>query len=188
VPNKKRASKKVGIRAARSRSVQGAEQIAEPREKHLREQLLWLLRGGDAHRTFDQVIAGIPPAMRGVRPAGQPFTLWQILEHLRLAQWDILEFSRNRQHVSPAWPQGYWPETDSPPSEDAWQASVRGFRADLKSMERLVLDASTDLHARIPWGSGQSILREVLLLADHNAYHLGQMVLLRRWLGIWPEA
>jgi len=108
-----------------------------------------------------------------------------LLEHLRLAQWDILEFSRNARHVSPEWPKGYWPETEAPPSDAAWNKSIQQFRRDLKAMQLLVADPKTDLFAGIPWGDGQTILREALLVADHNAYHTAQLVDLRRLLGAW---
>ncbi len=110
-----------------------------------------------------------------------------LLEHLRIAQWDILEFSRNAKHVSPKWPEGYWPKTEAPPTNATWNASVKRFRQDLKTIQDLVKDPKTDLFARIPWGDGQTILREALLVADHNAYHLGQMLDARRLLGAWPE-
>jgi hypothetical protein len=153
----------------------------------LRQHLIDLLNGGNAHATFDDVISGIPPTLRGQKPAGLPHTAWMLLEHLRRAQWDILEFSRNRKHVSPAWPEGYWPDAEAPPSASAWSASIKSFRKDLKAMQDLVRNPKTDLHARIPWGDGQTILREALLVADHNAYHLGQLVDVRRALGVWPE-
>jgi hypothetical protein len=155
--------------------------------KALREHLLYLLGGGGAHLSFDKAVAGLPAELRGARVAGQPHTPWRLLEHLRLAQWDILEFSRNPRHVSPTFPEGYWPEGDGPPDAGAWERSVAAFRADLKAMQDLVADPATDLFARIPHGEGQTILREALLVADHNAYHLGQLVLLRRLLGAWPE-
>jgi hypothetical protein len=155
--------------------------------KELREHLLYLLRGGGAHLNFDKAIAGLPAELRGARVAGQPHTPWRLLEHLRLAQGDILAFSRNPRHVSPPFPEGYWPAGDGPPDADAWERSVAGFRADSKAMQDLVADPATDLFARIPHGEGQTILREALLAADHNAYHLGQFVLLRRLLGAWPE-
>jgi uncharacterized damage-inducible protein DinB len=110
-----------------------------------------------------------------------------LLEHLRLAQLDILEFSRNQKHVSPPWPEGYWPKTDAPANASAWDDSIKAFRKDLKEMEDLVSDAKTDLYAKIPWGEGQTVLREALLVADHNAYHIGQLVMLRRLLGAWEE-
>lgn len=158
-------------------------------DKHnsLRQHLTYLLKGGGAHATFDDVIGGIPAKLRGQKPAGMAHSPWMLLEHLRLAQWDILEFSRNRKHVSPDFPHGYWPVTDAPPSAAAWSASITSFHKDLKSMQNLVANEKTDLYARIPWGSGQTLLREVLLMADHNAYHLGQLVDLRRLLGAWSE-
>ncbi len=136
---------------------------------------------------FDTAIARFPAALRGARSAGAPHTAWQLLEHLRIAQWDILEFSRNPAHVSPKFPDGYWPRTDSPPSARAWNQSVRAFQADLRAMIRLVSNPKTDLFARIPHGDGQTILREALLVADHNAYHIGQVVLLRKLLDAWPR-
>jgi hypothetical protein len=157
------------------------------KDKVLREHVLYLLEGGGAHTKFDEVIAGIPPRVRGQKPAGLPHSLWMLLEHLRIAQWDILEFSRNPKHVSPEWPRGYWPSTEAPPTAAAWNESVKKFRKDLKTMQDLVKSSKTDLFARIPWGDGQTILREALLAADHNAYHLGQMLDARRLLGAWPE-
>ncbi len=154
-------------------------------DKQLREHLLYLLKVGGAHAGFDKAMEDLPVALRGERPAGAEHSPWEILEHMRLAQWDILEFSRNSKHTSPAWPSGYWPKTPAPPNKDAWSKSVMAFRADLEAMCRLVRLNSTDLCARIAWGDGQTILREALLLADHNAYHLGEMVLVRRLLGAW---
>jgi hypothetical protein len=153
----------------------------------LREHLLYLLRGGGAHLDFDRAVAGLPPELRGARPAGQPHTPWRLLEHLRLAQWDILEFTRDPAHVSPPFPEGYWPPGDAPPDPAAWDRSVAAFRADLRALQDLVADPATDLFAVLPHGQGQTALREALLTADHNAYHLGQLVLLRRLLGAWPE-
>jgi uncharacterized damage-inducible protein DinB len=151
----------------------------------LRQHLLDLLRGRNAHAEFDSVVADLPSRLRGVKPAGAPHTAWQLLEHMRIAQSDILEFSRDAKHKSPPWPEGYWPKTEAPPSAAAWNNSLRSFRADLKAMAKLIADKKTDLFAPIPHGTGQTILRETLLIADHNSYHLGQMVLLRRLLGTW---
>jgi uncharacterized damage-inducible protein DinB len=148
---------------------------------------LYLLRGGGAHIEFEKAIAGLPTELRGAKPSGLPFSAWSLLEHMRIAQWDILEFSRDAKHASPPWPEGYWPNTDAPPSPEAWERSVAAFRADQKAMEQFVASAKTDLHSKIPHGEGQTILREALLVADHNAYHLGQLVMLRRLLGAWPE-
>ena len=155
------------------------------RDAALRTHLLELLKGGHAHADFDSAIKGIPASLRGKRPKGAEHSLWEILEHMRIAQWDILEFSRDPRHQSPDWPSGYWPAVPVPPNEKAWEKSVRGFRSDLKAMCDLVSDRSTDLCARIPRGDGQTILREALLAADHNAYHLGEMVLVRRLLVAW---
>jgi len=157
------------------------------KDKLLREHVLYLLQEGGAHAKFDEVISGIPPKMRGQKPAGLPHTLWMLLEHMRIAQWDILEFSRDSKHVSPKWPEGYWPRRETPPSAAAWNASIKKFRQDLKAMQDLVKNPKADLFARIPWGDGQTILREALLVADHNAYHLGQMLDVRRLLGAWPD-
>ncbi|MFZ0762169.1 MAG: DinB family protein [Candidatus Sulfotelmatobacter sp.] len=153
--------------------------------KLLREHVIYLLNGGGAHVRFDDVVKDLPEKLRGVKPNGLPHSAWMLLEHLRLAQWDILEFSRNSRYASPKWPEGYWPKTATPLSTAAWNKSVQQFRKDLKSMQDLVANPKTDLYARIPWGDGQTILREALLLADHNAYHLGQLVDLRRLLGVW---
>jgi DinB superfamily len=149
--------------------------------------MLDLLSGGGAHAKFEEVVSGIPPTLRGTKPAGFPHSAWMLLEHMRMAQWDILEFSRNPKHVSPDWPAGYWPQTEAPRSAAAWDKSVQQFRRDLRAMRELVESSKTDLFARIPWGDGQTILREALLIADHNAYHLGQMVDVRRVLGVWPQ-
>jgi hypothetical protein len=157
------------------------------KDQALREHLLYLLRGGGAHLHFDAAVADLPPQMRGARAAGVPHTPWRLVEHLRIAQWDILEFSRNPKHVSPPFPEGYWPHEDAPPDATAWDRCLAAFRADLQAMQDLVANPSTDLFAAIPHGEGQTILREALLLADHNAYHLGQLVLLRRVLGAWTE-
>ena len=153
----------------------------------LREHLLYLLRGGGAHLDFEKATADLPAELRGAKPSGLLFTAWGLLEHLRIAQWDILEFSRDAKHVSPQWPTGYWPEGDAPPEDAAWDRSVKAFRAGLKAMQDLVKNPKTDLFTRLPHGEGQTTLREALLVADHNAYHLGQFVLVRRLLGAWPE-
>ena len=157
-------------------------------DQSLREQLASLLKGGQAHVHFMDAIEGFPEAKRGTFVEGLPHTGWQLLEHARIAQWDILEFSRDAKHVSPGFPEGYWPKTPVPPDEAAWEKSVQSFQHDLKEVIKLVSSPKTDLHAAIPHGDGQTILREALLLADHNAYHLGQLVDLRRALGAWPES
>ena len=148
-------------------------------DKILREHLIKLLSGKQAHIDPETALSSMPLELRGKRWEAAPHTPWQLLEHIRIAQWDILEFSRNPQHVSPAFPQGYWPSSATPPDEEAWNKSVSIFQSDLKAMMSLVADPATDLYTPIPHGTGQTILREALLVADHNAYHLGQFV----WLG-----
>jgi len=159
--------------------------MTKDHEKSLRKHLVELLKGGSAHAKFDDVIKNLPVKVRGAKPAKFPHSPWMLLEHLRLAQRDILEFSRNAKHVSPPWPSGYWPKTEGPPNAAAWNRSVEQFRRDLRAMQKLVASPKADLFARIPWGDGQTILREALLVADHNAYHLGQMLDVRRMLGAW---
>ena len=156
-------------------------------DETLREHVLYLLKGGGAHLGFDQALAGLPDDLRGAKVERVPHTPWRLLEHMRIAQWDILEFSRNAGHVSPEFPDGYWPDGDAPPDSQSWDRSIAAFRADLQAMVDLVADPGTDLGARIPHGDGQTILREALLVADHNAYQLGQFVLLRRCLGAWQS-
>jgi len=168
-------------------AVETQKSASWPQERALRRHLLELLRGGNAHLTFDEAIAGLPPKLRGAKPPGLPHTAWRLLEHMRIAQWDILEFSRNPRHVSPEFPAGYWPEGDAPPNDKAWQKSVKQFRADLKAIEDLVEDPATDLFAPLPHGEGQTILREALLVADHNAYHIAELVTVRRLLGAWES-
>ena len=151
----------------------------------LRVHLVNLLTKEQAHPGFDRVLDDFPAALRGVKVAGSPHTPWQLLEHLRIAQWDILEFCRNSHHISPPFPEGYWPPTAAPPDATAWERSVSEFQADRDAMVALVKNPRADLFARIPHGEGQTVLREAMLVADHNAYHLGQMVLLRRLAGSW---
>ena len=156
-----------------------------PNDKSLRQHLVALLKGGSAHATFDAAVKDFPAKHYGKRPRGAAHSPWEVLEHMRIAQWDILEFSRNAKHVSPEFPDGYWPKTPAPADATAWTKSVQSFRADLKAMVALAENESVDLLARIPHGEGQTILREALVLADHNAYHLGELLLLRRLLGAW---
>ena len=151
----------------------------------LRQHLISLLTEGNAHVDFESAIADLPAALRGTRPHGVDHSPWELLEHLRLAQWDILDFSRNPEYQPREWPKEYWPESPAPADDAAWEKSVNTFRQDLKEICELVSDQSTDLFAKIPHGEGQTILREALLVADHNAYHLGQLVLVRKLLGAW---
>jgi DinB superfamily len=154
-------------------------------DKALRKHLVYLLTEGGAHLDFDSAVKDMPLALQGKVPKGGEHSPWQLLEHLRIALWDILEFSRDPKHLSPKWPEGYWPKTQKPTNERAWKKSAAEFRKLMKQLVALVNDDSVDLFARIRHGGGQTILREVLLAADHNAYHLGQLVEVRRALGAW---
>ncbi len=157
-------------------------------DKAVRKHLLWLLRGGHAHVPFDRGVSGFPFKLQGKRPGRLPYSAWQLLEHIRLSLWDMLEFSRDRNHVSPKWPEGYWPKKPAPPSASAWARSVAAVRQDMRAMERLVASSRTDLYARIPWGTGQTVMLEALQIADHQAYHLGQLLVVRRLLGAWKDS
>lgn len=152
-----------------------------PIRDHLVSQLTWR----SAHATFDDVVQGIPPTYYGQQPDGVPYSLWQLLEHMRLTQRDILDFCRDPDYVEPSWPDDYWPDAQEPPEAYAWSQSIVQFRNDLEAMKNLITNPDIDLIGQIPHGDGQTYLREALLLADHNAYHLGQMVVVRRLLGIW---
>jgi hypothetical protein len=160
---------------------------ANDSQEALRSQLVELLAGGGAHAKFEDVFKSVPAKARGQKPPGLPHSPWMLLEHMRIAQWDILEFSRNAKHESPEWPEGYWPKSAAAPSDKAWDKSLQDFRKDLKAMQDLVEDPETDLFAKIPWGDGQTVLREAFLVADHNAYHLAQMVDALRLLGAWKD-
>ncbi len=156
-------------------------------EKALRDDVLHLLGGGNAHVSFERAVANLAEELRGKRPRGVPYTPWQQLEHMRIAQWDILEYIRNPGHVSPKWPEGYWPE-EGAPARNAWAKSVKAFQADRKALLDLAADPATDLLGRVPHeADGPTILHELHLVADHNAYHVGQLVLLRRLLGAWQD-
>jgi hypothetical protein len=154
-------------------------------DKVLRQHLVDLITGSNAHAGFEDAVKNLSAELHGKTPKGAEHSPWQLLEHLRIAQWDILEFSRNAQYESPKWPEGYWPATAVPPDDKAWDKSVRAFRSDQKAMCDLITDPATDLYAKIPHGTGQTILREALLIADHNAYHVGQLILVRKLLGAW---
>lgn len=151
----------------------------------LRKELDRLLTGKGAHADFDAAVADFPAKLRGVKPEGAPHSAWQLLEHIRIAQWDMLEFSRDPKHVSPAWPDGYWPKSAAPENAAAWEKSVKSFHHDLAAMRKLVMDPQSDLFTPFPHGDGQSLLREAMQMADHNAYHVGELIFLRRLLGAW---
>jgi hypothetical protein len=151
----------------------------------LRKELDRLLAGKGAHADFDAAVADFPSRLRGAKPEGAPHSAWELLEHLRIAQSDMLEFSRDPKHVSPAWPDGYWPKDSEPGSAAAWNESVKTFQRDLAAMRKLVLDSKSDLFTPFSHGEGQTLLREALQMADHNAYHVGELIFLRRLLGAW---
>jgi hypothetical protein len=153
----------------------------------LRAQLQRFLDWRDAHVGFDAAVKAIPPRLRGVAPKGFPHSAWQLVEHMRLTQQDILEFCRNPRYKEKAWPDDYWPRSPRPRNAVAWEKALSGFRRERRAMQRLAADRRLDLFARIPHGSGQTYLREILLVSDHTAYHVGQLVTLRRALGIWSS-
>ena len=157
------------------------------KDQALRKHLVELLSGGNAHLDFEKATTGLPVELYGAKPAGLPFTPWRLVEHMRIAQWDILQFTIDPHHVSPDFPDGYWPSGDAPPNPEAWNQSITAFQADLKAMMDLVADPKRDLFTPLAHGQGQTILREALLVADHNAYHLGQLVTVRRLLGAWHD-
>jgi len=158
---------------------------AEANDAALRAHLRKLLAWGDAHVDYDRAVAGLAPGPRGQRPGGLPYSPWELLEHLRITQHDILDFSRNPQYAELSWPEDYWPQSAAPPDAHAWDVSIAAFHADREALQALADDPEVDLFARIPHGQGQTYLRELLLVADHNAYHVGQLVLVRRLLGAW---
>jgi hypothetical protein len=148
----------------------------------LRDQLSRLLERSEAHASFDAAVADIAPEVRGTRPAGLPHSAWELLEHIRLAQRDILEFCQDAVYVDRVWPEDYWPSTPEPPSPEAWDESVEAVRRDRKEFQRLIADPGVDLFGTVPHGTKQTYLREVLVAADHNAYHVGQLMVVRRLL------
>ena len=154
-------------------------------DKTLRAMLRELLDWEGAHVGFEAAVTGIPPKIRGMRPPGAPHSPWELLEHLRLTQADILDFCVNAEYEERKWPDDYWPATASPSSRAAWDESIAEFVRDRRAMQKLAADPKVELTARIPHGSGQTYLRELVLVADHTAYHVGQLVLVRQLLGAW---
>jgi hypothetical protein len=176
-----KSGKSAPTRKAAAKNTQGT--TTSP-DKSVREHLLYLLGGGGAHADFDAATGDWPVQLAGAKVANFPHTAWMLLEHMRIAQRDILEFSRHPKHKSPPWPEGYWPAAEAPPSEKAWKAAMAEFRKDLRAVQQLVANPRTNLYAKLAWGDGQTVLREALLVADHNAYHLGQLIMLRKCMGI----
>jgi uncharacterized damage-inducible protein DinB len=156
-------------------------------DEALREQIAKMLDWEETHAGFDTAVSDLPPALQGKQPAGLPYSPWQLLEHLRISQHDILDFCLNPKYREISWPDDYWPSAAAPKSAGAWTESVQQFKQDRSALQRLARDPSIDLHARIPHGTGQTYLRELLLVADHTAYHLGELIVVRRLLGAWPQ-
>lgn len=159
--------------------------MANADDRELREQLVKFLRGGEAHADLKSVVDGFPAKLRGEVPRGAEHSAWQQLEHIRIALHDLLDFSTNPHYVQPEWPEDYWPKEAAPADAEAWEESVKAVKKDLADFEKLVGIPESNLYATIPWGQGQTLLREVLLAGQHTSYHLGQLVLLRRLLGAW---
>lgn len=153
--------------------------------KALIKNLAELIEKGNAHASLDNALKGIPFSLLGEKPGKLPYSIWQLAEHIRIAQWDILEFSRNAKHVSPKWPDGYWPAETSPQSEDAWQKCIDSIQADRNAFIKLVENAGDALDEVFEYGDGQSLLKEALVLADHNSYHTGELIIIRRLLNAW---
>jgi DinB superfamily len=172
-------------RAPRRKSTSARSSSSSAIDAALRQQLANALEWHDAHVDFERAVDSVPPDARGRKPQGLPYSLWQLLEHLRLAQLDVLEFCRNPKYVEGKWPDDYWPKTDAPPDAAAWDRSIAAFRRDRDALKALAADRHIDLLATIPHGSGQTYLRELVLMIDHNAYHIGELVAVRRALGLW---
>jgi uncharacterized damage-inducible protein DinB len=151
----------------------------------LRKQLAAMLRKSEAHAGFEKAVKDFPEAQRGVRPSGSPHSAWELLEHIRIAQHDILEFSLSADYKEKKWPEEYWPKSPAPASDAEWKKSVTAVIADREAFIKLLEDPGRDLNAAFAWGDGQTLLREALLIIDHNAYHVGEIVMIRRLLGIW---
>ncbi len=156
-------------------------------DRAIRKQLSEFMRGGNAHASLDDAVKDFPSRLYAEKPEGAPHNAWQLLEHIRIALHDLLEFCTNPEYKAPKWPDGYWPQTDAPVSSHAWNASVNALKNDSQNFERLIEDPDVDLYAKIPWGEGQTILREILLAGDHTSYHVGQLIMLRKQLGAWKE-
>jgi len=154
----------------------------------VRDQLLFLLKGGGAHMNLDQAVEDFPAEHINTRPPNVPYSFWHLLEHIRIAQWDILDFIRNADYEYLNWPQDYWPHPDAEADQAQWEATIAAIRSDLSALQAIIEDPATDLYSDLPHAEGYNILREVLLVADHNAYHLGEFAILRQVLDAWPDA
>ena len=157
-------------------------------ESVVREQILHLLRGGDAHMSFQEAVEDFPMESINIVFPNGTYTAWHLLEHLRITQWDILDFIRNPSYQEMEWPKDYWPPQDQKATEENWKQTIRSFQADMKALQALVTDPQTDLYAAIPHGTGQTIFREMLVVADHNAYHIGEFAIMRQVMGTWGKS
>ncbi len=164
-----------------------AQKINSPELTILVKNLVDLVEKGNAHISLDKALENIPFSLSGERPGNLPYSIWQITEHIRIAQWDILEFSRNSKHVSPKWPEGYWPKAAAAKSEDAWEKCVQQIQADRTSFTELIKNAGDNLYKPFEYGNGQSLLKEALVLGDHNSYHTGEIIIIRRLLNVWEK-
>lgn len=151
----------------------------------VRQHLLQLLQGGNAHMSFDEAVANFPVEHMNTMPPNVSYTPWHLLEHLRITQWDILEFIRDSQHKSPSWPEGYWPAPNAQADQEMWEQTIKAFRSDHQALEQIVLDRSVNLYEPLPHGSGQTVLTEILVVSDHNAYHIGEFAILRQVMQTW---
>ena len=158
-----------------------------PSDELIRNHLVWLLQGGDAHMTFMETISGFPLDRRGELFPNGSYSAWALLEHLRITQWDILDFITNSDYKNLQWPKEYWPAQDKQATTEDWHTTIAKFEKDMKALVSIVEDPTTDLYSPIAHGSGQTILREVLLVADHNAYHIGELAIMRQVMGTWPK-
>lgn len=156
-------------------------------DQSIRRELSAFLRGDQAHASLDAAVKSMPTTLLEKKPQGSPHNAWQMLEHIRLTLHDLLEFCTNPKYETPNWPDDYWPKDASPQSSAAWDHSITAIHKDLKAFDKLIEDPKTDLTAKIPWGDGQTILREILLAGDHTSYHIGQLILLRKHLGVWKN-
>lgn len=163
------------------------QKTAIPQFSTLIENIVDLIEKGNAHVSLNDALKNIPFSLLGEKPENLPYSIWQIVEHIRIAQWDILEFSRNAKHISPQWPDGYWPKETAPKSKDSWQKCIKQIHADRKSFIELIKHAGDNLYEPFEYGNGQSLLKEALVLADHNSYHTGEIIIIRRLLNVWNK-
>lgn len=171
----------------KTKSIMQSTQSIADATSAVREQLVQLLTGSNAHQPFEEAIKDLPVSLRGVKPDKLPYTIWQLVDHIRIAQWDILEYSRDPNHQSPPWPDGYWPKEVAPPDDAAWEQAIEQIRRDRDAFVDLLHDSNRDLYAPFAHGNGQNLLREALLIADHTAYHVGEIIIIRRLLDAWKS-